>query len=316
MSEELQHPDQPDPLDRLLARLAAAGTAGIEPAGAGAARRRARRRTVHQRLAASALALAVLAGVGGVAAARIHPADAGIFPAIGASTRAAASPSPTPTTDRSDPAVGQHTVAPDPSQYVAAAWLGTNGLPFAAQADWMQLDRPDPRFHDLIFTPLPDDDDEISPCGSSGFLSGSVGAQEQQYGSQHSVDNMGSGHDVINADQSIYIYPDDASVDTAWSRLTASFQCQTGTHILIGVVGWITAGDSSGQSVCSSEEVAWDKAGDAAIMHDCYVRYGTLIAMTSIKVMTSDPAGKYNFAASDEVTVQRLDNALRVYTED
>lgn len=142
-----------------------AACAAREP-GAAAARKRGRKRRNHQRLAASALSLALLGGVGGIAAVSVgHGGGApvanstasasptvSVEPSISASPSTSLSSTPTPsaTGTRTAPTVpasgpagtttqggsgnGTSQSSPtvtDPDTYVAGAWLAAGQLPLA-----------------------------------------------------------------------------------------------------------------------------------------------------------------------------------------
>lgn len=85
----------PESFDTMLAELADAAAETIVPPGVAEVRRRARERTLHRRMAASALALALIGVVGGGWAIAQHRFDKDdtIAPVAGQSSSSAASPS-------------------------------------------------------------------------------------------------------------------------------------------------------------------------------------------------------------------------------
>lgn len=152
--------------DDLLSGAADFAAGAAREPGASAARERGRKRRNHQRLAASALSLALLGGVGGIAAVSVGHgggtpvanSTASTSPTVSVWPSVSASPSTKPTSSATPSMTGTRTTptgsasAPaatttksgssagtsqspptvtDPATYVAGAWLAASRMPLA-----------------------------------------------------------------------------------------------------------------------------------------------------------------------------------------
>jgi hypothetical protein len=328
--------------DLLFGAVDSAAQAAHAP-GAAAARKRGKRRRNHQRLAASALSLALLGGVSGIASASLDgsnrvptanaTAAAPISSTASPSTGASLSPAGTSssgTIPASTPPSSQASV-PSPAKYVPGAWISSAQMPFArtGYTTWVWQQAVGTSLGNDVYELTVAQYKQVAVCNSSrggsalgdGLATGLAGAQFRTYSASDSGKIWPDGTIPAYASQFALFYLDAAAASAAMNALSADFTAcaaeasganpATGTTI-VGSDGRTLQGDAA--QCWSMLAVQPGSSTNGTIDHTCFVRSGSMIATATVSINQVGTINSVAFGSSDNTMVPELQQDLADYT--
>jgi hypothetical protein len=287
--------------DDFLAELVNSATDAAAAPGSAAARARGKQRRNRHRLAASTLALVLLAGVGGVAA-NAFGDNGGAPVQVGRSSPATATPSPTgvastppsippatPPAPTVHPSTANPTTGsvPSPSTIVPGAWIPEHDLPYANQVAWTEYGDTVEVHPGGSLAGIPVDETDL--CELTGMAAGMTGSQTDAFAGP---DNGGyvtntPASQVYGAitSQRAYFYSSSAAATAAWGTLPADYAVcatQNGYDPTTGVTHVSTMQRTLDQShdQCWTDRIeASGASGGGSLTLTCFVRSGSLIGI-------------------------------------
>jgi hypothetical protein len=285
------------------------------------AERRARRVRAAVAVAASAVAL-----VGGAAF--------GLARQDGRAGGAAGVSQPTATSSPTSAATGGKGTAsaPDPSKYVAGAWLSQSHLPYADSITWqadqqvlgtrlagpVQLALPGSAFFDSSVGGFG------TYCSIPALSDGAVAAQLESFYGPLSRSASSTAVLPATARQSTVFYRNQGDVTAAWSALgsgfaacarfeTGSVSAETATYPSKGTAIQIL-NEPTAQCWTNLAAVSNRKPGVTDFLDDvCFVRHGTLISNLDLGFEGPSTLSATDFSAVNAPVVSELERMLNAY---
>jgi hypothetical protein len=327
--------------DDLLSEVVDSAASTARKPGAAAARKRGRQRLNRQRLAASALSLALLGGAGSIAAVSLNhgagvPSTNGIgsaSPTGSGSPSAATSPTATPSASSSpssgssatgtttDTTQGSSTNTnsapnPNPHTYVTGAWLAAGQLPFGGQLAWQaSVPTVDKLSGNVAEATTPSGPNVLDysgdVCGVPGLQTGVTGFQYDLYYAPSGGNKVDGALTASNTDQKIFFYPGSVTATTAWSSISSGLAAcatsESGTVTGVTEVGTVREVSSSADSQCWSNFTSSTPGQYQNVTNICFVRDGDLIEAASVRLAATGASPiAYDFTQIDTHLVQEL----------